>query len=173
MCSALGLQEGAVPTLRAVALTAQTGTGRGVGTLRRPILHRQAPTPDAPVCTPPSGWARVRLRCWAQRAAQFWVAAAIWRRFLGSGPRRGERVRRRPPPGSRPRSSGPARISRSPSLLLRIGEPLGPARLGPARRQGRSLSAVPGSPSHSGVRSRGETATPQSPPVRSGRVTLL
>ncbi|KAJ1122862.1 hypothetical protein NDU88_001335 [Pleurodeles waltl] len=109
-------------------------------------------------------WARVRLRCWAQRAAQFWVAAAIWRRFLGSGPRRGERVRRRPPPGSRPRSSGPTRISRSPSLLLRIGEPLGPARLGPARRQGRSLSAVPGSPSHSGVRSRGETATPQSPP---------
>ncbi|KAJ1082910.1 hypothetical protein NDU88_003071 [Pleurodeles waltl] len=77
---------------------------------------------------------------------------------------RSERVHRRPPPGSRPRSSGRARISHSPSLLLRIGEPLGPARLGPARRQGRGLSAVPGSPSHSGVRSRGETATPQSPP---------
>ncbi|KAJ1207889.1 hypothetical protein NDU88_003279 [Pleurodeles waltl] len=41
--------------------------------------------------------------------------------FVGPGPRRGAQVRWRPPPGSRPRSSGPARTSRSPSLLLRNG----------------------------------------------------
>ncbi|KAJ1105956.1 hypothetical protein NDU88_003359 [Pleurodeles waltl] len=84
--------------------------------------------------------------------------------FAGPSPRRGARVHWRPPPGPRPRSSGPARTSRSPSLLLRNGEPLSPVRPGPARRQGCGLFVVPGSPSHSGARSRGETAPPQSPP---------
>ncbi|KAJ1131553.1 hypothetical protein NDU88_009888 [Pleurodeles waltl] len=33
---------------------------------------------------PPSGWARIRIWRWAQRAAQSGIAAAIWRRFRGS-----------------------------------------------------------------------------------------
>ncbi|KAJ1193574.1 hypothetical protein NDU88_002870 [Pleurodeles waltl] len=113
---------------------------------------------------PPSGWACIRIWRWAQRAAQSGIAAAIWRRFRGSQSALGAQVRWRPPPGPRPCSSGPARTSHSPSLLLRNGEPLSPARPGPARRQGRGLFVVPGSPSHSGARSRGETAPPQSPP---------
>ncbi|KAJ1165019.1 hypothetical protein NDU88_005449 [Pleurodeles waltl] len=72
---------------------------------RRPILHRQAPTPDAPVCTPPSGWARVRLRCWAQRAAQFWVIG----RYLAVISCVRSAPGRTGPPGGRPRGRGRAR----------------------------------------------------------------
>ncbi|KAJ1100460.1 hypothetical protein NDU88_005546 [Pleurodeles waltl] len=93
--------------------------------------------------------------------------------FPGLGPCRGARVRWGPPLGQRPRASGPARDSRSPTLLLRLGEPPGSARSGPAYRQGRSLLAAPSSSSRPCARSGGETATPLSPPVHSGRVTLL
>ncbi|KAJ1153524.1 hypothetical protein NDU88_006283 [Pleurodeles waltl] len=83
--------------------------------------------------------------------------------FVGPGPRRDAQVRRRPPPGSQSRPSGPTRTIRSPSLL-RNREPHSPERPGPARREGRGLSVVPGSPSNSGARSRSETTPPQSPP---------
>ncbi|KAJ1216168.1 hypothetical protein NDU88_003774 [Pleurodeles waltl] len=33
---------------------------------------------------PPSGWARIRIWRWAQRASQSGIAAAIWQRFRGS-----------------------------------------------------------------------------------------
>ncbi|KAJ1209382.1 hypothetical protein NDU88_004760 [Pleurodeles waltl] len=89
----------------------------------------------------------------------------------GSGPRRrgGARVRWGLPLGQRPRASGPARDSRSPTLLLRLGEPPGSARSGPPIDR----AAAPSSSSRPCARSGGETATPLSPPVHSGRVTLL
>ncbi|KAJ1154829.1 hypothetical protein NDU88_007572 [Pleurodeles waltl] len=92
--------------------------------------------------------------------------------LVGPGPRRGARVRRRPPPGPRPSSSSPGRTGRSPSVL-RHREPPSPACPGSARRQGRGLSAVPGSPSHSGARSRGRDRTSAVPPVRSSRPSPL
>ncbi|KAJ1212988.1 hypothetical protein NDU88_000627 [Pleurodeles waltl] len=91
----------------------------------------------------------------------------------GLGPRRGARVRWGPPLGQRPRVSGTACDSRSPTLLFRLGEPPGSARSGPAYRQGRSLLTAPSSSSRPCARSGGETATPLSPPVHSGRVTLF
>ncbi|KAJ1187869.1 hypothetical protein NDU88_004637 [Pleurodeles waltl] len=82
---------------------------------------------------PPSGWARIRIWHWAQRAAQSGIAAAIWWRFRGSRSAPGCTSPLEAGPGVAPRSSGPTRTSRSPSLLLRNGEPLSPARPGPAR----------------------------------------
>ncbi|KAJ1213612.1 hypothetical protein NDU88_001245 [Pleurodeles waltl] len=93
--------------------------------------------------------------------------------FPGLGPRRGARVLWGPPLGQRPCASGPARDSRSPTPLLRLGEPPGSARSGPTYRQGRSLLAAPSSSSRPCARSGGETATPLSPrPQRSCHSSL-
>ncbi|KAJ1166170.1 hypothetical protein NDU88_006579 [Pleurodeles waltl] len=82
----------------------------------------------------------------------------------GPGPRRGARVRRGPPPGPRPHLSSPGRTSRSPSAL-RHGEPPSPARLGPARRQGRGLSPQSrAAPATREPAPGGESAPPWSPP---------
>ncbi|KAJ1121657.1 hypothetical protein NDU88_000177 [Pleurodeles waltl] len=84
--------------------------------------------------------------------------------LVGPGPRRGARVRWRPPPGPRPHSSSPGRTSRSPSVL-RHGEPPSPARPGPARRQGRGLSSQSrAAPVTREPAPGGETAPPRSPP---------
>ncbi|KAJ1111023.1 hypothetical protein NDU88_008361 [Pleurodeles waltl] len=122
---------------------------------RRPTRHRQAPPPVVPVRTTPSGWARIQGQRRAQRTAQTRGrgrnSAAT---HAGPGPHQGARARRRPPPGPQPPSSGPGHAGPSPAALQH-GDPSGTARLGHARRPGRSLSAAPGSPSHSGARSRG------------------
>ncbi|KAJ1112057.1 hypothetical protein NDU88_000328 [Pleurodeles waltl] len=47
---------------------------------RRPTRHQQVPPPGAPVCTPPSGRARIQGQRRAQRTARSGAAAAIRRR---------------------------------------------------------------------------------------------
>ncbi|KAJ1153042.1 hypothetical protein NDU88_005809 [Pleurodeles waltl] len=95
---------------------------------------------------------------------------------VGPGPHRGARVRRRPPPGSRPHSSRPGSVGRSPAMLQH-GEPPGTARLGPARRPGRDLPTAPSSPSHSGLAPGGRDRTSAVPlstavvPLHSGHRT--
>ncbi|KAJ1198299.1 hypothetical protein NDU88_002141 [Pleurodeles waltl] len=89
--------------------------------------------------------------------------------FPGLGPRRGARVRWGPPLGQRPHASDPARDSRSPTLLLWLGEPPGSARSSPAYRQGRSPEQL--QPPVCPLRGRDRNSVV--PPVHSGRVTLL
>ncbi|KAJ1191275.1 hypothetical protein NDU88_000591 [Pleurodeles waltl] len=122
--------------------------------------------PDAPIRTPPppSGWARVRIRCRVQHTAQSGISAAIRRRPRRSRPTPGRTSSSGPLPGPRPRLSSPGRTSRSPSAL-RHGEPPSPARLGPARRQARGLSPQSrAAPATREPAPGGESAPPWSPP---------
>ncbi|KAJ1206790.1 hypothetical protein NDU88_002188 [Pleurodeles waltl] len=122
---------------------------------------------------PPSGWARVRIRCRAQHTAQSGISAAIRWQPRGSRPAPGRTSPSGAAPGAvavlkQPRayqpltSSAPTRGASQPSAS-RPRPSTGP----------RPLSSVPGSPSHSGARSRGRDRTSAVPPVRSSRPSPL
>ncbi|KAJ1113504.1 hypothetical protein NDU88_001746 [Pleurodeles waltl] len=130
--------------------------------------------PDAPIRSPPpSGWARVRIRCRAQHTAQSGISAAIRRRPRGYRPSPGRTSPLEAAPGAaaalkqpwayQPLTfSAPTRGASQPSAS-RPRPSTGP----------RPLSSVPGSPSHSGARSRGRVRTSAVPPVRSSRPSPL
>ncbi|KAJ1136542.1 hypothetical protein NDU88_002957 [Pleurodeles waltl] len=121
---------------------------------------------------PPSGWARVRIRCRAQHTAQSGISAAIRRQPRGSRPAPGRTSPSEAAPGAaaapkQPRAyqpltfSAPTRGASQPSAS-RPRPSTGP----------RPLSSVPGSPSHSGARSRGRVRTSAVPPPRPQQSSL-
>ncbi|KAJ1101406.1 hypothetical protein NDU88_006474 [Pleurodeles waltl] len=91
----------------------------------------------------------------------------------GLDPRRDARVRWGPPPGQRPRASGTACDSRTPTLLLRLGGPPDSADLAPPIDRAAASSQPGAAPA---ARAPAPGARPQlrcPPPVHSGRVTLF
>ncbi|KAJ1215726.1 hypothetical protein NDU88_003334 [Pleurodeles waltl] len=103
---------------------------------------------------PPSGWARVRIRCQAQHTAQSGISAAIRRRPRGSRPAPG----RTSPSGAAPGATAAPKQPRAHQPLTFSAPTRGasqPSASRPRQSTGpRPLSSVPGSPSHSGARSR-------------------
>ncbi|KAJ1218897.1 hypothetical protein NDU88_006468 [Pleurodeles waltl] len=115
---------------------------------------------------PPSGWARVRIRRRAQYTAQPGISAAIRRRPRGSRPAPGRTSLSGAAPGAtaapkQPRAHQPLTFS---ALTRGASQPRA-SRPRPSTGP-RPLSSVPGSPSHSGARSRGRVRTSVVPTVR-------
>ncbi|KAJ1120365.1 hypothetical protein NDU88_008535 [Pleurodeles waltl] len=133
-----------------------------------PARGHQTPPPEQEADSPPAG----APTCRSDPHHSFGVGpypgpapGAAHRPDPGPRPQLGSDPRRpRPAPGrTSPPEAAPGAAaalkpprSRGPSpAALQHRDPSGTARPGPARRPGRGLSAAPGSPSHSGARSRG------------------